>query len=765
MADRQGALLQRPVVSPLLACLELIAFPHSRHAALSLARSPVFGFNDVQAHAMMSSDKDNTWWQKIHEYAPNESVQRLVAHMESLVQQGAVHDVFDTVLDHSDLLLAYSDDTSRQNAEAWCALAVSIGNELGHEASAIFNRMKSLQSLGGKGPSAIITPSGGAVQVMTIHGAKGLQAPVVVVAGMFHAGKSDASLAVRNNVLVTPQVVAGRINPWSSRDRPDDGLWEFAKRMDHAQRQAERRREFYVALTRVKDRLIVVGSPSDSATIDEETHCIGFKSKPSMKTMGAMWLDGLRSLSHQHHIENSPWLQANDAFGEQLPQYKETTLSINPRSLIDDACLGPHSVQSLYIYHSPDCFPGLTTATPLQRWMNLEAHLNGLQPVVTSEQPLPLVSEMMRMTAHGLDTSFACPRRHWLSEVKGWNPEPLNLFLKRPSSELSASIYPPATVFGTLMHRLVEIGLENPCVKNAPPSIPLPPAWVFDGEDLLDDKETIERVLAEEGITSSGSDAFEATLSRLAQLGKLVREGLLGRYAAGEQHFGFSVEGLRTELPFFFRHKVGFDGLMRTSFSVDGEKNIAQIDHVDVIFDGRADLVLALRDTEGNGCLQVVDLKTKGCRDEFNPENPNQGSRLQRYKGDALVPYPSTLEERSILDEHRLQLTLYSLALEVLEQQKPVGERRRILPPALLIGASGRMVQLTQTEYESATSTLADHLEWMAQLSATPGALDEPPRLPEEKSQVCSQCPFARGQIRLCGPEGSTLGPVSADED
>lgn len=129
------------------------------------------------------------------------------------------------------------------------------------------------------------------------------------------------------------------------------------------------------------------------------------------------------------------------------------------------------------------------------------------------------------------------------------------------------------------------------------------------------------------------------------------------------------------------------------------------------------------------------------------------------------MPYPSTLEERSILDEHRLQLTLYSLALEVLEQQKPVDERRRILPPALLIGASGRMVQLTQTEYESATSTLKNHLEWMAQLSATPNALDEPPRLPEEKSDVCSQCPFARGQIRLCGPKGSKLGPVTDDED
>jgi hypothetical protein len=83
----------------------------------------------------------------------------------------------------------------------------------------------------------------------------------------------------------------------------------------------------------------------------------------------------------------------------------------------------------------------------------------------------------------------------------------------------------------------------------------------------------------------------------------------------------------------------------------------------------------------------------------------------------------------------------------------------------LLIGASGRMVQLTQSEYESASRTLAQHLEWMAQLSATPEALNEPPRLPEDSSHICSQCPFARGQIKLCGPEGSALGPVGDDDD
>ena len=766
MADRQGALLQRPVVAPLLACLELIAFPNSRHAALSLARSPILGFNDAQAHALLTSEEELSWWKKIQQHAPNNLVKQLAAHIERLVLQGAIHDVFDTVLDCSDLLVAYPDDASRQNAEAWCALATSIGNELGHEASAIFNRMKALSGLGNKGPSAITTPSGGAIQIMTIHGAKGLQAPVVVVAGIFHAGKSDASLAVRNNVLVTPQVVAGRINPWTSRERPDDGLWEFAKRIDHAQRQAERRREFYVALTRVKDRLIVVGSPSDTAEINTDTHLLEFKSKPSLKTMGAMWLDGLRSLSHSNSQVNSPWLLAGDTFNAPLPRYEETKLSLNPSALVENSCLGGDAIKSLYLYHSPDCFPDLDVQTPLQKWRSLETQLKTTPPSIPLPDGYAQVSDIMRMTAHGLDTSFACPRRHWLSEIRGWNPEPLERFSKPPSSEKPAPLFPPATVFGTLMHRLVEIGLQNPAQLNSPPTIPLPSAWTYEGKDLLDDEATIKRVLAEEGIGEGdlSSEIHQATLERLAHLGALVRNGLLGRFADGESHSGYSVEGLRTELPFYFSHKVAFDSVVRTTFSIDGPRPQALVDHVDVVFDGRADLVLALRDGEGKGCLQVVDLKTKGCRDQFNPDNPNSGSPLQKFKGDPLSPFPASYAERALLDEHRLQLTLYSLALEVIEQQKPEHERRRVLPPSLLIGASGRMVQLSVEEFTEAKITLSEHLNWMAQLTATPDALEEPARLPAESTDICSQCPFSRGEIRLCGPEGVELGPIHSDE-
>ena len=767
MADRQGALLAQPVVLPLISCLELLAYPQSRHAALTLARSPIMGFNDAQSHALMTQEYEGTWWQKIQHFAPTQHVRRLAQHLEHLAQCGAVHDVFDIILDHSDLFVAYPDDTSRQNAESLCALFVNIGNELGHEPAALFNRIKDLDGLGNKGPSAITTPSGGAVQIMTIHGAKGLQAPVVVVAGLFHAGKSDSSLAAKSNVLVTPQVVAGRINPWSSRDRPDDGLWEFAKRIDHAQRQAERRREFYVALTRVKDRLILVGSPNRSADIDPKTQELVLKVRPSLKTMGGMLLDGLRGLSHQNSVEDSPWLLEDDEFTSPLATYTETVLSLDPYSLSSASKLGIPTLEGIHIYHSPQCFPTLQTPTPLQQWHALEKRMHALSPPVKSPMPVQTVNQMMRMPAHNLDSSYSCPRAHWLTEVKGWNPEPLYFFspnLKKAHKPPSS--FPEATTFGTLMHRLIEIGLANPAAKNSPPVSALPPAWVFEGKDMLDDEETIRRVMAEEGIGVENSDMelAKVTANRLGEIGRLVREGLLGEYAKGGHFHGYVVEGLRTELPFYYVNKVEFSDLYRTGFSVDGPVALSQVDHVDIVFDGRADLVLALRDDKGRGFLQVVDLKTKGCRDDFNPDDSLKGSALQRYDGDLLNPQPSTRAEIAILEQHKLQLTLYSLALESMEQQKPESERRTILPPSLLIGASGRILQMNSTEYEEAKATFSQHLEWMAQLSATPETVQEPPALDKDNNHICKSCPFSSGDIRLCVSEGETLGAHSDNE-
>jgi ATP-dependent exoDNAse (exonuclease V) beta subunit len=768
-ADRQGSLLDRPIVQPLMATLNLIANPQSRSAVLGLARSPVLGFTDGQIEAMMAATPEQNWWVHMAEHAPNQQVGALVSHIGEMVTKGALYEAIDAILDHSDLLVAYPEDADRQNAEAWYMLVASIGNELGHEAAAIYSRLCELHRLGQRGPPATTVPAGGAVRIMTVHNAKGLEASVVFVAGLFKAGASDSQLNSRENILVTPQVIAGRINPWRSQDRPNDGLWEFTQRLDQAQTQAERRRSFYVALTRARDRLVLVGSYANEASINDDSGHLEVKVKASRSTMGGMLLESLRSLAYEAQDEHAPWLLEGDLGVEELPFYDKRTLSLDPYSLLHNPHLGSSAIQSMRLYHHPDCFETTQVTTPLQDWTTLEQRIEAIDSEpLEAAQPLA-VRQSVRMTAHGLDTSSACPRRHWLTEVKGWIPEQLKMFGAHHTGT-SSSNFPPATSFGTMMHRLVELGLANPSKGASPHSAPLPEAWMFDGDDGLDDSKIIANVLGEEGYSVSEDSMEQAvairTHERMGVLGRLVREGLLGRLAAGETHNGLTVEGLRTELPFYHHHAVDVDGIERSTFSIQGAIPHAMLSQLDLIFDGRADLVLALRNEDAEGFLQVVDLKTKDCRDGFNPTDPSKGTALQQYAGDRLDPYPSTSSERSILDEHRLQLTLYSMALQAAEATKPSEEQRRILPPALLVGASGRMLQLTVEEFEGAQQDLNEHLQWIGHLAAAPQSLEEPDRLSPEAAEPCKTCPFYRGDVRLCAPAGEALGiPLPIEED
>ena len=155
------------------------------------------------------------------------------------------------------------------------------------------------------------------------------------------------------------------------------------------------------------------------------------------------------------------------------------------------------------------------------------------------------------------------------------------------------------------------------------------------------------------------------------------------------------------------------------------------------MFEGRADLVMAYSDETGRGYLQVVDMKTTGCLFGFNHENPSQGTALQQFSGDLHGLYPSTESEKEILQKYQYQLTLYSTALEAIEAEKPAAERRIILPPALLIAASGRAIEMTQDEYERCKSELAEQLSWIAELSAQPSDTTASSRMSFQHAMSC----------------------------
>jgi hypothetical protein len=764
MADRQGLLLMQPVVQPLMSILALMAHPTMRKAAVELVRSPVVGMTERQLHdTLLSLEEGAPVLPHLIQHAPTEGVQELLTRIQRLMQWGAVYDVFDAVLDESDLLVAYPGDAQRQFAEAWLTIVQSIGNDTGHDAGAVYRRMVEVRELGRQGPQAITEPNASAIQIMTIHGSKGLQAPVVVVSGLFSAGKADASMSVQDNILVTPQVLAGRIQPWRAKDRPEDGLWAFAAEMNKAQDKAELRRKFYVALTRVKDRLIVTGSPGNQSTFDEASGALSVRFAPDPRTMGRMLVEGLRRATWCAGAE-APWVSAADLEADVLPRFVSQKIQtpLNPSALLTDAALGVNGLSGLRMYHHPDCFDTVQTQSPQQRARALATHLEELEaPEVETMTALRLV-ENIKGAAHNLDATFTCMRSYWFEHVKGWPAEPFRLpnTAVKPSSPKT---WPEPTTFGLMMHRVLEIGLRNPRspMEKAPP---LDASWMHEGDDDLSSPKTVGRVMNEfgHGLEQSKESREAKWRDRLMHLGSLIDQGRLGRLVQGEALDGWTVEAVRTELPFFHRHRLVLNDDGVGGHPIPG-LNGAVVDRVNMDFSGRADLVLALVDEGGQGALQVVDLKTRGCLGSFNESTAASGHPLQHVASTEMSVVPQTDEEAHILHEHRLQLALYSLALEAIESRKPMHQQRKILPPALLLGANGRMIQLSEGAFKQAKDDLEAHLAWRASVHLNPD-LEAPPQRISDPG-TCQSCPYFMGDLRRCAPLGEPVGFLNPSDD
>ena len=758
MADRQGLLLSQPVVQPLVSVLALMANPTMRKAGVELARSPVIGMSDTQVHeAFTQLTPGSPVWPCLIHHAPSEGVRQLLLDIQHLMEWGAVYDVFDAVLDRSDLLVAYPEDAQRQFAEAWLVMAHTMGQTCGHDVAAMYRRTVELRNLGRDGPQAITQPDASAVQIMTIHGSKGLQAPVVVVTGLFSAGRADASTAVRDNILVTPQVVAGRIQPWLASKRPEDGLWAFAADMNKAQDRAELRRKFYVALTRVRDRLILTGAPGSEGSFDSDTGVVSARFAPTSSTMGRMLVEGMRRASWCAGSVNAPWMLPGDNDHDVLPPFvpPKDKVEFNPATLVDQSPLGVLGVEGVHLYHHPGCFSHPSPLSAQQRARELSQRLlqgAGPEPMVAS--PL-VVDEQIKGAAHHLDGTFACPRKYWLESVKGWPSEPFQLPLTS-TQQSTEDFWPKATTFGLMMHRVLEIGLTNPLAKSE--STPaLDRAWLHRNDDQLATSSTIARVMSEFGHDLS-SDAGAVIADRLTHLAELIDQGLLGQMVRGLAVDGWTVEAVRTELPFFHQEQIVLETDNGGPVMLTHRRTAAQLRTVSMDFSGRADLVLALVHESGQGALQVVDLKTRGCLASFNPADPSQGDALQEAPPTCFSTAPQNSSETELLAEHRLQLTLYSLALQAQEAKKPAEQQRVVLPPALLVGANGRMIQLTADEVKAAQKDLEDHLAWRAALHLNPG-LEAPPRLASGNS-TCWSCAYYRGDLRRCAPEGESLGLV-----
>ncbi|MBE46134.1 MAG: hypothetical protein CMB02_05755 [Euryarchaeota archaeon] len=724
IADKQGILLQRPAIRPLMSLLWLACSPNDRAAALAVGQSCIVGLDDatLNDHLLESTGNQIVGLAKI---APTVELKNLLDKFAYLVAHNDVLHAINIMIDHSDLLRTFPREGDRQDVNNWLSLFERILEKEGGDAALAQLRLRELEDLGSDGPKSTSDATAGAVKVLTIHSSKGLESPVVVLYDIFNIGARDSSLSSSDNVLVTPEMIAGRIHPWRGVDKPESGLWTLASMMEEGQRMAERRRQFYVALTRARDRVIVVGTPSGGVNISSDGY-LEMSRGQARENMGYMLLDGLAFSSIKAGNEGSTWSEGG------LEQ-TGNTLRLDPGLLLESAFLPPDSVDGITIFHHPSCFDSIPLTSPLQKWQErISAIANA-----TEAKPSPrsrIAIHEIGLPSHSLDAAWNCRRRHWLAVRMNWRAEPLNLV----PIKIKEDFWPSAQEFGSLFHRLLEIGLPNPATKRED----LDSTWTNSQPNRLLDEDTFDEVLAQ----SSFSDDLMAkrVRSRMYHLAKLVDDGVLGKLTQGESVLGMKVEGLRTELPFNFVRKSKHE-IERKGWSPREEIPLVKIEEIHTIFDGRADLVLALRDEAGQGWLQVVDAKTKGCLTGYNRESPEDGHPLQGVSGTD-PPYAESESEKEILDTHRFQLTLYCLALEENESKKSVSQQRKILPPAILVAASGRMVRMRDEEFTKTKSELKELIDWMGYISAVDDGY-QPPKC--SNPGECKACLFFSGSITL----------------
>ena len=749
--DREGGLLQRPAVHALEGLLQFTARPRSRHHAVWVVRSELIGFDDGQLQTyIQGAEPGENLLYRLLDHTVNDRQRSLVERWCKLSKSSRIIDLLEETLDRSDILTAYPDSVSRQDVEQFIEVVRSLSIEVGGDPMVLADRIRELSERNSDALEAKTIPPSDAVRVMTIHSSKGLEAKVVILADMFSNRQTNLRIEDRDRLIVSPELFAGNPNPWPSQKSPKSAIWSHVRRLHQARKSAEARRLLYVGATRAEERLIVVGSPRGTVWKEGEGIEVPWTYDESMPQLGQMWIESLRQGSWRRGEADSLWLDESDGQSEPSIMTKGKRI-LDPHKMLGDASLGDSDIGGILVIHHPDCFApnedelGIVM-TPLQR---IERVDNAARSEHTLPQmPLPRneKSARVRISPSKLPVFQECARRHWLETRGGIDPEPIFPIEESTSINRMPKNVDRAT-FGTIFHRIMEIGIGNPGPGETGSSTPLLESWTSIRKDTLADQRVHETVFQE--LLPPGADSGKtATLVRT--MVERIQHGPLGKLVSGAKVEGHRLEGLRTELPFHIALPVEMGKVVRSRWSPDGNEPLVSLDSTIIELSGIIDLVLCTLTDEGDSTIRPVDLKTEDADKIFVGQAEGL---LAALESESYLPMCEA--EEAMLRKHRMQLALYFLALTNTEEAKRLAGRphRDVLSPAILVGVTGRMIEYPEEMLNESLIELQELLARSARIAVSTNLpLSEFPPLNAESSYVCKECPFHSGEMPFCGP-------------
>jgi len=273
----------RGEIRDLLNALQALADPTDDLALVGLLRSPVFGLSDAALDQLCQARKQidgaPPLWDVLQDWGGALSAEDdrcaaratdIIADLHSAAGRAPVADILKALLDTTDYRAALiqtgqargARNVAKLLADAHASGIVGVGEFLEY--------ISGLRETGTREGEARATAEG-AVQIMSIHAAKGLEFPIVIIGDASYGGGRSSS------ILIDPQL--GVLLPLKDEAGILPAIYRLGKNRDDDQDGAESDRLLYVAATRAREKLILSG-------------CIGLGHDGSVGKLGG-WLGRL----------------------------------------------------------------------------------------------------------------------------------------------------------------------------------------------------------------------------------------------------------------------------------------------------------------------------------------------------------------------------------------------------------------------------------------------------------------------------------------
>ncbi len=254
----------RPEIRDLLNLLRALANPGDDLAMAGLLRSPAFGLSDGSLYTLRWSESARTpipFRRALQSLPPSlpaeeraraerarDQVDRLAPTAGRVPVAELLKEVLECTLLGAALRAAPAGERLQRNVDKLLQDAHASGISRVEDFLEYIETLKAAGAREGEAPSE----AQGAVRLMTVHKAKGLEFPVVVLADASRQVPWDYSRIVLSRVM-------GVVARPGRRSEEEPLSYRLARAMEREEEQAEELRLLYVGATRAMEKLIVIG--------------------------------------------------------------------------------------------------------------------------------------------------------------------------------------------------------------------------------------------------------------------------------------------------------------------------------------------------------------------------------------------------------------------------------------------------------------------------------------------------------------------------